>query len=268
MQNEQKKFLEYSDYRDLIKDKFVDLKVRHKKISLEGVASRIGISKSFLKMVIDKERHLAVDKLTKVSKVFGMSADEKNYFIFLALKTIVNDKDMEDFFNNLLLTLKAQQGVRFPNIAEELRSIQTFESSLTMILSSLARFDSFKDDPEWVAKQLNNKKISPEEIQSALQKSSADKTFVNGQGPPSENRWQPFKVGFKQMLDVVEDPYAFRPFQMYMCALAFDEANEAKAFELFLELREKLKALAAQSVNPNSVLFVNNGLACVAMKKE
>lgn len=264
-------FYEYDDYRRLLSDKFKILKATQKKMSLEMIAKKIGISRSFLKMIMDKQRHISIDKLASVAKAFKMDRHEKNYFIFLACKALVKDSDTEDFFGNILRVLRAQEGAAFPTFEEEAVNDVVFADSLNMVLGSLKRFSSFQDNPKWMSQQLCDKGISIQKIGSARQALKEVDTkgdFVQGKSGPGDHSFQKGKVGLKMAASALETPEVFRPIQFYMCSLAFDLERERQAFQLFLDLRDKLKELSAQSVDPTSVLFISNNMFCVANKSD
>lgn len=237
-------------------------------MSLQQIAEKIGISKSFLQMILDRKRHLSIDKLSKVAKAFKMDRAEKNYFIFLACKNLVASPDMNEFFGDILSVMKAGKGLHYPSLEEELANQKIFESSLKMILRSLPRFKNYQDDPKWIQKQLSGKKYTLDEIKQALAENKEVPLHSNApQGdfnPRAE--FQRFKIGLRAAADMCEAPELYKPLQSYMCSHSFDAENEQKAFDLFVELRGKLKELSDQSKDPISVLFVSNNLFCVANK--
>lgn len=261
-------FYDYNDYRLLMRKKFEFLKASRKKMSLEVVADSIGISKSFFKMILDQERHISIDKLSGVARAFNMDRNERNYFIFLACKNLVEDPNMDEFFGNILRVLKAQKGADFHNFEEDLISRNVFESSLKMTLTSLKRFKDFQDDPQWVQKQLADKTISVEEIEKAQQELKAAAPAIEnlqGRSVPT-GHFLEMSVGLNLVAKACATPEIYKPVQFHMCSLSFDEENEKKAFQLFSEFQNKLKELSTQSQDPISVLFISNNMICVANK--
>ncbi|WP_374073665.1 TIGR02147 family protein [Bdellovibrio bacteriovorus] len=258
---------EYDEYREYLRDKFTYLKSTYKKMSLEFLAKKIGISKSFLKMVLDGERHLSMDKLVSVVKAFEMSRDEKSFFIFLACKNMVDDKDMNSFFGNLLKILSTHKGAYFPT-PEEIKVDRTvYASSLSMIIQTMRQLDGYQEDAVWIKKHLKDQKISLKEIQEVLanlKQNEVTNSRPQGVLYPTYDGFMRTRVGLKLASEVCAAPLTYRPLKSFMVTYTLDNESHDKAFEIFTEMHDKLEALEQRCKKPTMVLFASNNMFTVA----
>lgn len=263
---ETKSFYEYDDYRTLLKEKFEYLKSTTKKLSLEYLAKKIGISKSFLKMVLDGDRHISLDKLAAVAETFEMKRDEKNYFIFLACRNSVDDKEMGTFFDGILKTLATRKGSYFPNVEELRVNNAIFNSSLSMTMQNMRQLEGYQEDPAWIKKYLKDPKVTLKDIEQVLEtfkKNDIAPGSVDAVLSPTDD-FTVARVGLRLAADVVADPHKFKPMKYYMCAYRFDEEKQKKAFQLFTEFHEKLRQMNDECKKATMVVFVSDNIFTVA----
>ncbi|WP_413289681.1 TIGR02147 family protein [Bdellovibrio sp. HCB337] len=259
---------EAKDYRLLLKKLFVSLKSERKKMSLQKIADKIGISKSFLKMVMDQQRHISVENMRKVAEAFNMDSRQKTYFYFLVLENLMTDKAMKSFFANLLSMIRSLEHLPLPDLNDLVKNDFVFDSSLHMIIKSLHRFPSFKNEANWVQQQLSVKGVKIHEIEQVLaqfsQSSTVANEFVHGQALTGTEGFERYKIGLKLAAQATEDATTYKPLRFEMMSLSFDRDSEQKAFEAFNEFRNKLVELSKGTTSPNSVIFVSNNMFCVA----
>jgi len=75
------KEFKFKDYRDYLKQIFQIKKNKNPHFSFQSFATKVGFTKSYLKMVIDKKRHVSVDKFLVVADYFKLSDDIKQYIV-------------------------------------------------------------------------------------------------------------------------------------------------------------------------------------------
>jgi uncharacterized protein (TIGR02147 family) len=92
----------HDDYRDFLLFLANEKRSLHKRFSFQIFAKKLGVSKSYLKMVVDKKRHISIDRVFAVSRYFKLSDIENQYFIFLFLMNTTKDKSARNFFNVIL----------------------------------------------------------------------------------------------------------------------------------------------------------------------
>ncbi|QDK36365.1 TIGR02147 family protein [Bdellovibrio sp. NC01] len=262
----QKSFYHYQDYRELLRDKFEDLKQTHKNITLQLIAEEIGISKSFFKMVMDQERHLSLDKLSGAAKAFRMGKDEKNYFVFLACKNTVDDKDMTYFFDTLLKIISGQKGASFPSADQIKVDEAVFNNSLNTIVQTMSQLEGYQKDPEWIQAQLRNQNISKADVAKSL-KTLKDSDVPEGHVETAATTEESFargRVGLKLASEAFGEPATYRPIRYFNMTYAVDEASRKELFKLFSDFHDKAEALGKKSKSPTSIVYSSCSMFTVA----
>lgn len=278
-----KSILEYKDYRSFLSSKFLALKAEKKKTSLESMARRIGVSKSFFRFVLIGKRHLMLDILPKISKAFGLERAEYQALIYMVCRDTCRDKEASDFFQNILAGMKDKGVLSY--LKENLETDKSdglFGNWLSMVIHSLAKQSKFKADVEWIKSRLANKNITSEKINEALNYLIESKSLVRDKqghwktagfvfNKPEANVLDGFKiyqVGLSAMKPVTEMPELYRPVSFHMMTLSFDEKNVARTGEILSECRNALIALSQETKDPTHVVFLSLNSACLAKPAE
>ncbi|WII73932.1 TIGR02147 family protein [Bdellovibrio sp. 22V] len=262
---------EYREYREFLHDKFIFLKSTYKKMSLEFLAKKIGISKSFMKMVLDGERHLAIDKLANVAKAFELSRSEKSYFVFMACQNMMEDKEMSSFFEDILKILRIHQGAYFPSAEEIKVERSVYASALSMTIQTMRLLPEYQDDAHWIKEQLMDPKVTLKEIEevlASLQKNEVAPENFQGVLYPSQDGFMRVRMGLKLAAEMCAAPKTFMPAKAFMCTYTLDDQTEKKAFEIFSDMHDRLEALEKNTKTPTMVLFASDTLFCVADTKK
>ena len=90
------------DYRDFVEYFFLRQKSQNRNLSYQNTATKMGTSKSYLKLVIDKKRHMSIEKVGKFCDVFKLSDQERQIFLFLFLRDTCSDKLIKEIFKTTL----------------------------------------------------------------------------------------------------------------------------------------------------------------------
>ena len=80
---------------------FYFLKENYEDVTFQSFANHAGTAKSYLKLVIEKERHVSLDKISVVSSFFKFSDFEKQCFTYLVIKNTCKDPEIETHFDIL-----------------------------------------------------------------------------------------------------------------------------------------------------------------------
>lgn len=152
---------DFKDYRDFIKLRFEELKNSNPKFSFQKVASRIATTKSYLKLVIDKKRHMSLNKLLPLAKYFKLSAFETQYMIFLFLIATTKNTEAKEFFKSILASYLSF--FRSKNLAYNLKDVPDFKSVshkwIQMAILELSSNREFKANADWLHKKLGGDAI-------------------------------------------------------------------------------------------------------------
>ena len=131
----------YSDYRDFLRDLFSFEKARRKPFSFQYCAKRLGTSKSYLKLVIEKRRQISMAKVSLIWKLFRLNEFEQQYFTLLFLRATAADARLEKHFDLILNRLKLR--IQYAGAHEQRQSAPekeaVFQSWLYMVIHSMAR---------------------------------------------------------------------------------------------------------------------------------
>jgi len=123
----------FHDYRELLAHLVLEKKRTQKNFSYQSFANKFGTSKSYLKLVVDKKRHIHMDKISSLCDFFGFNSFEREFFLFLFLKNVSEDPWVRDFFTSIQLSYVAQSDKSSPN-SSELSSFLFSKSKATSTL--------------------------------------------------------------------------------------------------------------------------------------
>jgi uncharacterized protein (TIGR02147 family) len=156
---------EYGNYRDYLKDMYQLLKKEKASFSFRYFSKTAGfLSPNFLKLVMEGQRNLSAQSIEKFSIARKFNKKEADFFrnlVYLNQSTTLEEKK---FYADLLL--KSRQFKK----AHPLKKAQYeyYTNWFTIPVRELVATKNFKEDPEWIAKQLIPP-IKASEAKKALQ---------------------------------------------------------------------------------------------------
>ncbi|MFZ4403175.1 MAG: TIGR02147 family protein [Pseudobdellovibrionaceae bacterium] len=256
---------QYKDYREYIKELFLFNKKHQTKFSYQYSAKYLKVSRTYLSHIIEKKRHISLDKIPGLCKLFKLTSFEKQYLTFLVLKNTIGDKEMSDYFYGVLGTLVGQKNLT-KTYREKLSDNDKAEhllDGLSEVLAALTHFADFKNDEHWMQQRLLNKKISPAEIRKSFDQLLKTGQVVEKNGKYKEVNFirsepgafnpEGFKVyisGHQQAIQAADQPLVFRPNNFFMARFAIHLDDAKKIFSLFSEFRDQALKIIETSKNP------------------
>lgn len=275
----------YSDYRDFILACITEQKLNKTNFSYQHVANRLGTTKSYLKLVVDKKRQMSLNKVIPLCEYFKLSDFERQYFIFLYMKNTVKNAEIREFFNSILHSYLAFNRIKShiqPSISQKASQTYVFRNWIVMAILSLARFGNYRHEAEWIQSKLGGPDIiSLDEIKLAMAQVEKEKSivstakgwarseevFVSPVNPSDIEDNQRFKIGLGRAATAIDwkgKSGLHRPnrFQMYAIDLAEPEVKEL--INLCDEFEEKIVALAKKTKNPQKVMFISNNVFSIS----
>lgn len=98
------KIYDYFNFRDFIRDFYIENKSLDKSFSFQIFADRAGFkSKSFIKLVIDGKKNLTVESIKKINNVLKLSSKAFSYFSLLVkFNQAPTLKDRDTYFRKLI----------------------------------------------------------------------------------------------------------------------------------------------------------------------
>lgn len=269
----------YSDYRRYLQDRFSLEKTRRKTFSHQYCATKLGTNKVYLKHVIERRRHITLEKLPAIAKLFRLTDFELQYFVFLFLKNTTANKSISGYFESILFSLRQRKryaGEYSGRTQAPVESEILFTSWLSMVVHSLARFPDFKPDPIWISEKLSSSKATPDAIRPVLKRLLDHKMIIeeNGKYRPGEfvfreanyfdlDQFKIYRVGLAKALDALDHIADVHPRHFHMMSVGLDEPNAEKAIELMKNLRDQIITLSKTTQTPTKVFFVSNNFFAV-----
>lgn len=138
------------DYREILRVEFESRKARNQYYSLRAFAKSIGIGSGALSEILSGKRNLGLNKATSIAENLNLDESERKEFL-TAVKSPQTKNVSESENENRQLTLEVFELVSSPTC---------------MAILAAADLESFRIDPEWIAKKLSFKR---DEVLHALE---------------------------------------------------------------------------------------------------
>ena len=273
----------YKDYRLFLRTAFVALKEEQSRVSLESVARKAGISKSYLRYILEAKRHITLDVVPKIAKALRLSREERQALTYMVCRDTCRDAEAKGFFEDVLKNLASpefQGSLR--EVFDKNNSNGLFNNWLGMTIHSLSKQKGFRPDANWVRSRLNGENIQVEDIHRTLQFLIKSKSLVQNEdgswkpaafvydtpGPNPLEGYKIYRVGLNAMEPVTAKPEQYKPATFHMMSLSFEDENLTQVQALIHECRNSLIKVSQTTQNPKYVVFVNLNAACLAESKE
>lgn len=273
----------FSDYRDFLKDRFEQLQSQLKSFSLQACASRAKISKSLLQFLLNKKRHIGLDKLPGLARALKLTADEEYFVCLMICKGTSQSAEIKDHFERILDRVRhhyVQTSEKAP-ISSEGDDRSLYHNHLFMILQTFVRLDGFREDIPWLLEQLKIPNLNEQKIAATLALLEKQGFIVrddqNRLKAKPESLWRPdpydpngqnvYRTAAEAMAELMQDPMKYKPSVYMSMSLAFDEDRLRDAEALMIEMHHRLSKLSEDSRNPTAVAHIGNFFLTVARLK-
>lgn len=159
-----KTIFEYDNYRVFLKDFYISSKAQNRNFSFRYFARVAAIgSPSFLKHVIDGQRNLTLPVIEKFAKALKLNKQEASFFKSLVLLNQATTTEAKEL--HVQEISKHKLFIKFQSLnAAQLRF---YEHWYYVAIRELVTLKDFKEEPEWIARQLSPP-VSPNEAKTAL----------------------------------------------------------------------------------------------------
>jgi|MDSW01.1.fsa_nt_gb uncharacterized protein (TIGR02147 family) len=141
--------LDYDDYREFLRELIGYLRLTSRSFSFRKFSRKAGYqSPNFLKLVVEGQRNLSEESITRFAKAFELSAKEEKDFGHL-VRFNQSKSDVERNKNYRLLKRNR------PGPAAEIHAAQydVYSKWYALPIRELSTTPDFKEDPEWIASQ-------------------------------------------------------------------------------------------------------------------
>jgi uncharacterized protein (TIGR02147 family) len=162
--SELKSIFEYENYREYLRDYYIDAKSRNKKFSYRFFA-RLGGFKSgnILKIVIDGEINILPDTAEKFCKALKLDKEESTFFKNLVLFNQASTTEERARHSKELLRSRTYK--KMHPLSES--QYHYFDLWYFPVIRGLVALPDFQEDPQVIAKQITPE-ITPSEVKKAL----------------------------------------------------------------------------------------------------
>ena len=283
-----KKLSEYDDYRDFFSDHFNLRKSKSKVFSYQYCAIKLDVSRSYLKLVFNKDRHISLDKLSALSDFFKISLFERQWVTHLFLLNTCSNVEMRQYFKTVVDSFLSSQSRDRENVDQFLDTKSQnsiFTNWLMMVIYNMIGTVDFKWDSDWIFNKvikLENIQLSDVELTmkglislklvevladgAVEKKRSTDPSHVN---PWDVEEFSRFKLGHVKSIQAVELLLRGKmpsPGRFQMAAFHVNEDDILAICKLYDDLEVKIRDIALASKQPTRVLMSSNSLFSLTQK--
>ena len=148
------KIYDYFNFRDFLRDYYVENKSLDQSFSFQSFADRAGFrSKSFIKLVIDGKKNLTDESVKKINNVLKLSSKAFSYFSLLVkFNQALTLKDRNNYFRKLISYNK-----RNPARIVLKEKYEFYSQWYHNTIRELVTMENFNGDYERIAKMLRPK---------------------------------------------------------------------------------------------------------------
>jgi len=279
----------YVDYRDFLNDLFLLKKSSNKPISYQQCSMKLKTSRSYLKLVFSKKRHISLDKINPICNLFQVTLVERQWILFLFLMNTTTDAKMKLFFQAIVssyLQHSESERENFLSVLDSSLAQKIHLQSLHLIVLAMMDLPGFKWDEMWIKnKMIDFESVSLKELRLAMQAlidfklvtiESSNKTVVRQKKffkrnilPWEMSGYEYFKQGAIQVLksiDLVSENKVSSPARFHLYYLSLSEADIKKISKMYDDLEQEILKMADKSKNESRVVMLFNNLIPITQK--
>lgn len=255
--------VKYSDYRQLIRDSVEERRGVDARYSLIYFSRLIGVSDSYLKLVVSGRRSLNLDKARLLAKKFRFKEPAISYFLTLVMRDHARTPALQRYYDGVLLTYR-----KVSLTYSQKKYANIFNDVLMWEIFSLIGIEGFDPDPKWIARKLRRKSGSVARIERAL----ADLIRL-GSVTIEAGRYQAHDIvlehdktindayiaAFRRAIEFLETDGGGAPHFDAFCLLLSEDEYAAVA-QVLAEARHKIAELVRRKEPKTMIAFLNFGL--------
>jgi len=156
---------EFTDFRDLLKARFAELKAEDAKYSYAFVSRQTGQANSgWLKMAVTGKRRLPAHLVIPLARALGFDRPQQAFFTDLVDFNQALDQAQRD---EALKRLRRKRGFTATHTMA-LRQVDYLDNPLAMVIREMVALPSFEEDPMWIASRLPES-VDPRRILQAVE---------------------------------------------------------------------------------------------------
>jgi uncharacterized protein (TIGR02147 family) len=260
----------FRDYREFLEARFIWEKRKNSKFSYQFCATRLKLTKGYLNRVINKQRHLGLDHVMPLARLFKLNEREQQDLLFRVLLSNTRERSLRKLFQTIL------NRIRGAKIGEEevvsnfaLGSEPFWLDWALMAIYGLVKLKGFSPDPEWICNKLGGEEV----ITRARVEKAWDQLLKLGLVQEQDGKIIRHEIGYQWLnafdlnSDVIfktglqkaiDDLKTDLPYSRHMLVLGLNRGDREKIQELYRGLQNELMKIAEESDSPDSIFFVSN----------
>lgn len=262
-----KTIFQYDNYREFLKDFYLQSKVENKKFSFQLFARLAGFkSKSFLKLVMNGESNISLESMDRLTKAMKLNGEESIYFKNLVhLNQARNSIERERYAKEILRSRSYKK--IHPLSAAQFRY---YAKWYFVIVRGLVGLPDFKEDPEWIGQRIipnitsAEAKQALEELQllKLIERDSKNKLVQSHKTVATANEVTSSSVAqfHREMLKYAAESIDRIPRErrdISALTLGVSEKTAASIKEMIQKFRYDLAELASRDESPDMVYQIN-----------
>jgi uncharacterized protein (TIGR02147 family) len=272
----------HNDYRSFLKERIEYLKNQNSIYSLQYIAQKSDISKSHLRFLLNKERHISLDKFPKLAICLKLS-DEEEYFVYLMIcKNSSQNPKIQNHFESILSRIRNQyinHSQQPPNgpVAKTHPTPEGeplfFKNLISAVISNQMKLLNFTEDPKLILEDLlvpnlDENKVS--QIISLLEESGLIKRDEKGKmiaieshllyqpDPYDPNGQNIYTRAAEFLAELMQTPKAYKPSIYSSSNILLDEIHLKKTEKLLTEVHHTLDSYSKNSKDPTANVYISN----------
>ena len=261
----------YADYRDYLKDLFDTRKKQNSRFSFQFCALKLNTSRSYLKLIFDKSRHINASKLGPISLLFKLNPFEKQVLVFLFLKTVADDQWVGEYCDKVLKSMGSRyKDQKFSQLEFDKDESILNQECLHLLIDALADLPEYKQSVDWIYTALLGKwtKRNIREVLNEFDVINKKKSVIIDRPACGDiESFKNYKSGLKLSAKAMDDPFEYRPCQFDMMALALSDEQADILMEKMIELRNLAYEFASEKKG-QQVYFISNNFFTMSKAPE
>lgn len=271
------------DYRDYLKFQVAKKKSSPtKSFSYQGFATKVGVSKTYLKLVVEKKNHASLDRLFDICTYFDLTDFEMQFIVFLFLKNTSETKKSIHFFNSIL---KSYVTTRPEVLNEGVQNYyKNFDDWVSTALRELTSLHGYQHDSAWIQNKLGGTELVSKAAVVRAMKILESENFVSKSAegwnvqkhsnnfsdvPPwDDDLVKGFKSGLGRAglaIDHYNKSDFHNPCRYHMYSFSLSEEALSELMTAYDEFKLKIEQIVSDDSSPQSrAVFISNNAFCVS----
>jgi uncharacterized protein (TIGR02147 family) len=260
----------FRDYREFLEARFIWEKKQNSSFSYQFCASRLKLTKGYLNRVINKQRHLGLDHVMPLARLFKLNEREQQYLLFLMLLGNSRERSIRKLFQSILARVGANIEVK-PSQSFEPETEGLWSDWVCTAVFGLVPLKGFSSDPQWMCNKFGGEAV----VSRARVEKAWNWLLKQGLVEERDGKFTRREVGFQQFDPFdLNSEFVFKPilqkaledvkiddlqFSRHALILTINDREREEIQAAYRNFHAEIMRIAGgKSESPDSVYFVSN----------